>query len=254
MRIPGRGPRGRAMVEAVRAANGFGVIAHPNGSAFPYFIGAWLFRWRDWSVSGYTGVELLNKGKCASYAWPGYGWDRHLTAEVAERVQGVIPETTHVGIGGSDAHYTGDIGKGRTYVHLPEGLTTETLYAALQQGRCVASNGPLIVFTLEGTEIGGLAKVEPETPVRVTIAWDSPFPLTRIRIIGTGGRVLKMFRRQELGACKGSMTVPLAFTESGYVRVEAKAKKWRGWRLVVRRAYTNPIWVSVTGDEVPASE
>ena len=136
--------RGRAMVDAVRAARGFGIIAHPDGSAFPIVLGAWLFRWRDWTVPGYTGVELLNKGKCAGYAFPGRGWDRHLAAEVPERMQGLLPGNHPCRDRRQRRALHPRHREGEDLCVSPRGAErAESLYTALQQGRCVARQRPV---------------------------------------------------------------------------------------------------------------
>jgi len=50
----------QAVINAVNAQGGFGFLAHPIEYDTPPFVGEPNLSWRDWQVSGYTGIELWN--------------------------------------------------------------------------------------------------------------------------------------------------------------------------------------------------
>jgi len=55
--VPGRGNRHpQALIDAVAEQGGLGFIAHPIGDG--YFSRAMACPWLDWSVTGYTGIEI----------------------------------------------------------------------------------------------------------------------------------------------------------------------------------------------------
>ncbi len=49
----------QSLIDAVREAGGISFIAHPFDPAMPEF-GETDISWADWSVTGYTGIELWN--------------------------------------------------------------------------------------------------------------------------------------------------------------------------------------------------
>lgn len=65
---PGRGQfTGRELVELVNRQRGMGIIAHPFEKGSPYFSWGRAYRWLDWGVSNYQGIELWN----ATSHWKG---------------------------------------------------------------------------------------------------------------------------------------------------------------------------------------
>ena len=239
------------MVARVKQRNGLGFIAHPNGSRRAY--SHYTYNWVDLkSTAGYTGVELINYGMVADYAKPGHLWDRHLTGEIAARMDGLPLTTTHVGVANSDAHWPKSVGRGKTYVYLPAGLPPErdqaqaALFTALAQGRCVASDGPLLVCKLGEANIGDLITVAPGARLPLTIEWRSPLPLAAIKVIGRDGKILHCWSAGELAGLSGSKRLDLSFTDSGYVRVQGAARRHGLFKTTTQNVFTNPIWVKVT--------
>jgi hypothetical protein len=68
------------------------------------------------------------------------------------------PNKFPVGIGNSDAHEPGDVGRCWTYVAMEE-VTRANLTEAMLGGRCVASNGPLVWMNVNGAMTGSVALV-----------------------------------------------------------------------------------------------
>ncbi len=50
----------RETVELVNSQGGLGIIAHPFEKGSPYFSSGRAYRWQDWDVDGYQGIELWN--------------------------------------------------------------------------------------------------------------------------------------------------------------------------------------------------
>jgi hypothetical protein len=105
----------QSLIDAVREAGGISFIAHPFDPAMPEF-GETDISWADWSVTGYTGIELWNgfselktvaKGKLSAVA---YAFLPELIphgplAETLQRWDELTAKGQHVvAIGGSDAH------------------------------------------------------------------------------------------------------------------------------------------------------
>jgi hypothetical protein len=255
--LDGLGMDCRSMIGATAAQGGFGFIAHPNGG-IPW--GDTVFDWADWrSSTQYTGAEVINNGKLQD-AWPdpyasqGGRWDFHLSSELDERTAGLTPATAHVGVAGSDAHVAKDLGLSLTYVYLPDNLelNPRNLFAALKAGRCVAATDRVFVACkLDDADIGGTLELEYGASPTLAVQWRSDSPLTALKAIGKDGRTLHEWSGSDLftrgGSTDGSTTVTLpAFTESGYVRLEATATDRRKYGVDKKHeALTNPIWVIV---------
>ncbi len=253
------------MIDAASAAGGFGFIAHPNGGNYLDIELGTLLDWEGWGTTGYTGVEVINADdEQHAYTSPGGLWDQGLTGEVPDRISGVIPSTTHVGIAGSDAHWPQDVDASVTYVAMPSGLTKTGLVDGLKSGRCVATNGPVLVTAEIGTVgIGEQATLDYGEEPTLQVSWWSDIRAADwdlwVRVIGRDGRNLlrdgsdayHMSRR----VSDGTVSIPLAaFTEDGYVRVEATAQfqtqvNKRKTRPTTCTVFTNPIWVKVGPSE-----
>lgn len=133
------------MITATQEKGGVGFIAHPYTEKVHDF-----FPWADWNVTGYSGVEVINSGSISTFV--DSSWDYHLGHEASHRSSGRKPPSTHVGIGNSDAHWPQGVGSGKTYVRAAHPFSHSTVIAALTTGRCVASNGPLVVCELDGSK------------------------------------------------------------------------------------------------------
>jgi hypothetical protein len=48
------------VIDDVNNKGGFGIIAHPFEAGSPVFFGGKAYTWNDWSVEGYSGIEIWN--------------------------------------------------------------------------------------------------------------------------------------------------------------------------------------------------
>jgi hypothetical protein len=156
-----------ALLEAVRRSGGLAFIAHPIDPAAPAFNEPDI-SWENWSVSGFTGIELWNgfselktliptrlHGVVHAF-FPGLVAHGPLQAAI-ERWDRLLVERPVVAIGGSDAHalrmrsgmlrrtvypYEHHFRTINTHVLLEKPLTGDAgvdaraIYAALADGRC----------------------------------------------------------------------------------------------------------------------
>lgn len=163
-------------------------------------------------------------------------------------MQQIPLDTTHVGIGNSDAHWPDDVGRSKTYVYIEDDdITPDHVFDALFEGKCVASNGPLLVCQLGDAGIGDVAVVEEGSNPTLQIEWKSSLLMSSVDIIGKDGVVLRHIGSRDLArsvvregnSWHGTYNTTLpAFTESGYVRLVGTAGN--------TQAFTNPIWVKLS--------
>lgn len=104
----------QALIDAVRAAGALGFIAHPFERA-AHLGETQTYEWRDWSVSGYAGLEIWNymsefKAHLRStllavlYAYLPQLAIRGPFPETLRKWDALLAEGPVVGIGGSDVH------------------------------------------------------------------------------------------------------------------------------------------------------
>lgn len=136
----------QTVMDEINDNGGMGFIAHP-------FSDSW--GWEDWTLTGYTGLEIFN---AKDGVWKSDDtetldkWNDLLQAEINPS-NGFI-----VGVGNSDAHTTSYVGGTFTYCYMSS-LSSSNIRSALKEGHCVISNGPLIYFTIKNTKIGEKADV-----------------------------------------------------------------------------------------------
>ncbi|UCC30137.1 MAG: CehA/McbA family metallohydrolase [Phycisphaerales bacterium] len=150
----------QVIIDRVNDAGGFGFIAHP----FRFGILGYA-RWDfDNHATGWAGVEIWSDkngeikraDELALRKW------HELLDTIPGPQEGVLaerpdfPNAFPVGLGSSDAHEPRLIGATFTYARA-DGASREDIVDALMNGRCVASNGPLLFGELNGAQIGDVA-------------------------------------------------------------------------------------------------
>jgi len=257
----------QALINAVREAGGLAFIAHPHDPAAPAFNETDL-SWVDWSVEGYTGIELWNALSEFKTVIPTqlHGlFYAYLPALIA---RGPLPDTLKkwdelladgrrvVAIGGSDSHairyhlgpfsrvifpYSFHFRTVNTHVFIPKPLSGEPhadkrmIYEALAAGHCFAGYDlPATTrgfrFSAQGRETSAI--MGDEIPARGGVTLQARLPgIAEIRLL-KDGQVIQSAARQQ--ACTHITTAP------GIYRVEAYRNhlgRKRGW------IFSNPIYL-----------
>jgi hypothetical protein len=159
----------QVIIDRVNDNGGIGFIAHPFDFS-PLFFAQWD---QTSNAVGWAGIEIFNSSVAIfepedqqSVDW----WHEMLNeipppkgGQLAERAD--FPTRFPVGIGNSDAHQPARIGNTFTYIRKPGNtngngiLSREDLMDAFVNGRCVASNGPLVFGQIKGAGTGEVAIV-----------------------------------------------------------------------------------------------
>lgn len=153
----------QVVIDRVNAAGGLGFVAHPFESS-GLFYEQWNF---DNGADGWAGFEIFNDP--AGNFGPS---DRQALLKWLQLLNAIQPPTggqLHdrpgyptrfpVGVGNSDAHQLGAIGKTFTYCRAPSASQADIM-GALADGRCVASNGPLVIGEINGATAGEVALLQ----------------------------------------------------------------------------------------------
>ena len=157
----------QVILDRVNDNGGIGFVAHPFDSS-PFFFAEWG---QQSGAVGWAGLEIFNS-KVATLDpedEQSIAWWYELLNQIAPPQGGQLgdrpdfPTRFPVGLGNSDAHQPGHIGNTFTYAKLPvietgnEMVSREALMDAFVDGRCVASNGPLVFGEINGAGTGEVA-------------------------------------------------------------------------------------------------
>lgn len=166
--IPGRYREDhQTLVNEVTEAGGFGIIAHPHGGKKPPLFRVKGHAWKDWSITGYTGIEIwsymidwVDSVNLLTFMYYYFYPEKAITGprpETLRKWDGVAQERHVVGIGSTDAHakplpifrfikffpYEYLFRTIRTHVLLNEPLSPQSLpdskrliYDAIKAGHC----------------------------------------------------------------------------------------------------------------------
>lgn len=260
-------PNPQNLIDQVRAAGGLAFIAHPIDPEFRA-VGEPDISWVDWSVQGYTGIELWNgfselKFVAHSTLQAGiYAFLPHLLAH------GPLPQTLQlwdsllagkrhvVAVGGSDAHalqkhlgpirrtvfpYTYHYRAVNTHLLLPEPLSgdedadTRAVLDALRQGHVfIGYDLPASTcgfrFTAQGKDAS--AQMGESLPVNEGVTLQIRLPHHADCQLLRDGQIIKQWHNREV--------CTLITTQPGVYRVEVYLNVWgrrRGW------IFSNPIYL-----------
>ncbi|HTP00008.1 MAG TPA: CehA/McbA family metallohydrolase [Anaerolineales bacterium] len=254
------------LIRATREAGGLSFIAHPRDPAAPAF-GEHDISWEDWSVTGYTGIELWNGLSELKTLIPTklhgalYAFCPSLVAHgpmpfTVQKWDELMRRDRVVAIGGSDAHalhlHMGPVHRViypydfhfhaiNTHTLIPRELSGEVetdrrlVYEALAAGHCfVGYDLPLSTqgFRFIGTGRAASVIMGDEIPARGGVTLQAHVPAeAEIRLVHNGIVIRKMKRAYALTHIA---------EEPGAYRIEVY-RRYRG----LRRGwiFSNPIYV-----------
>lgn len=159
-------PQPQKLISAVRECNGLAFLAHPFDNSVPLFNYEDI-SWVDWSVSGFTGLEIWNymsdwaklltsRSTTIRYALnPELGMDGPSPRTLAKWDELTASGLRVVGIGNSDAHATPVSRWGLTRVIFPyeflfRQVNTHTLTPQPLTGDCAADRDMLVKALADG--------------------------------------------------------------------------------------------------------
>jgi TolB protein len=146
----------------------------------------------------------------------------------------------------------GQVGMNRVYARVPAGtVKIETFLDAVKKGRTVATNGPLLDFSLGGQQIGGelkFAAAQSSVPFRVKMR--SIVPVDHLEIV-CNGAVVKLLAGKDTADISG--TIPVK--ESGWCVLRASSDKAE-YPVLDNYVYatTSPIYVTIGGKRARSPE
>lgn len=145
------------------------------------------------------------------------------------------------------ASLRGPVGLNRVYARVGATFTYERFLDAIRRGRTMATNGPLLDFTLAGRSAGDSVVLPAGTHVlRATVRLRSSVAIDSLEIVRNGEVVARL--RPQAGGTRADTSVSLAVSESGWYLARAYAAGARHPVLDLQPlGTTSPVYVTVGG-------
>ncbi|MGO9650359.1 MAG: CehA/McbA family metallohydrolase [Terriglobales bacterium] len=185
--------------------------------------------------------------------------DHKATAEVWYRLLNLgfhLPAAAGTDAMANFASLRGPVGLNRVYVKVAQGplhIGAEWLNS-LKQGKTFATNGPLLGFTLGGSEIGDEVKLPAgENRVKLTAWMRSIVPIDHLQVICNGEVVRELKLDSDHATANVEDTLPLS--RSGWCLLRARSDQSE-YPILDSYPYatTSPIYVTVAGSTPKAPE
>lgn len=255
-------------IDNINAAGGFGIVAHPSSR----------WAWKDWSVTGYSGIEVVNMSSLFHLrkksgrallvmdiigALCGYykcGMRRTMSAlsdGSVERWSGMISERQVIGIGGMDAHSLIRLGKARLHmppyseifqalqlhILVPEALNRDLAHDKAQVYGAIREGRCYTVYAIWGDPSGfclSAGRPGEEVIMGQSISMtDEPMSL-KVTIPGNAPVRCQIYHNQELVHTSGDHEIEHPVSARGAYWVEVYLQKGR---REVPWVISNPVYV-----------
>jgi len=155
------------------------------------------------------------------------------------------------------ASLRGPVGMDRVYARVPSGpVKIESFMDALKSGKTVATNGPLLDFSLDSEKIGGEVKMVGAKNVVFSASLRSIAPLDHLELVcygakavqRDGGRYFVQELKMNASRDEGEVRGEVAIEKSGWCLVRASSRKSE-YPILDNYVYatTSPIYVTVDG-------
>ena len=192
----------------------------------------------------------LALGKVDYYEALGFVDDLDATARVWYRLLNCgfrLPAGAGTDAMANFASLRGPVGMNRVYVKSGAPLEHRRWLAALKAGRSFATNGPLIVMTVNGTEPGGDVRLPAEGgDVAVSARLWSNVPVDHLELVWNGNVVHQIALAAD--RMSASATVRLPVDRSGWLLLRARGEKAAYPTLDIHPyATTSPVYLTVGG-------
>jgi hypothetical protein len=136
-------------------------------------------------------------------------------------------------------------GGDRVYVHAGAALDYAEWIDGLKAGRSFVTNGPMLTFTVNGSEPGRVLKLDEKPKVRVKATARSQFPLTKAELVHNG----RVIATLPLAADKLSAELDqeVVLEGGGWLAFRADGPGTVDTALSTLNAHTNPVYVEAGG-------
>lgn len=135
----------------------------------------------------------------------------------------------------------------RVYARVKGELTVKSWLQGLKDGRCVATNGPLLRLTVDGKPLGDTIKLEKSKTLRVEAEGVGRHRFEKLQLVQNGKVVQESVPEEKNGGWTARLSREAKMTEPAWfaVRIEGKARNELGQVLY---AHSSPIYVDYQGE------
>jgi len=143
-------------------------------------------------------------------------------------------------------------GGDRVYVHCGGPLAYEKWIEGLKAGKSFVTNGPILTFTVNGSEPGSVLKLGEKPRVRVKAIARSQFPLAKAELVHNG----KVIAAATLGADKLNATFDqeIVLDRDGWLAFRTDGPGTADTALSTQNAHTNPVYIESGGEGYRSAE
>src|SRR5262249_34014792 len=136
-------------------------------------------------------------------------------------------------------------GGDRVYVHTGKALNYADWIEGLKAGKSFVTSGPMLTFTVNGSESGSVLKLGEKPKVRVKATARSQFPLAKAELVHNG----KVIATATLAGDKLSATLDqeVALERGGWLAFRADGPGTPDTATGAQNAHTNPVYIEAAG-------
>lgn len=131
------------------------------------------------------------------------------------------------------------LGYNRVYVKVPGQFSYDNWFRALKAGRSFATNGPVLAFTVNGRDPGGLIRLPRPRRLRIRASAQSLNPLDRLEIVHNG---------EVVRSVSGAENLQLDFTFNAARTGWLAARTFEKFDHTARFAHSSPVYLQRPGD------
>lgn len=246
------GPNFKVMQE-IRRQGGVTVCAHPLRFWFNKgnFVSNWASELPFDFVAGvpYAGVDIFNDSPLLFFQSEHLWWN---LLNLGYRVSGTA---------NSDGNLNGwqGVGRFRTYTKIHGPFSIEKVIEALENGACVASSGPFVLFEVDGRDPGAEFPADGKSHEATIRAWGGPLPgesLVSVQLV-RNGEIVRAWDLHDQNERQWATSMTLSDREYAWyaVRVAARSKNRESvahWGTnLYEVAVANPVYFLPAGFERP---
>lgn len=136
-------------------------------------------------------------------------------------------------------------GGDRVYVHLDGPLTYDGWIAGLKAGRSFVTSGPMLEFTVNGSEPGSALKLPERPRVQVKAKARSQFPLSKAEVVHNGRVVATAALSDD--RLTATLDQELTLDRGGWIAFRANGPGTPDTATSALNGHTNPVYVETSG-------
>jgi len=138
-------------------------------------------------------------------------------------------------------------GGDRVYVHAPGPLDYAKWIDGLKAGKSFVTNGPMLEFSVNGSEPGSVLKLDEKPKVKVKAKARSRFPLASAAVVHNGEEVAgaKLSEDRLTATFEGEIALP----KGGWIAFRAAGPGTADTPLASQNAHTSPVYIEAPGPD-----